>query len=67
MRGYVTLSIDSTAFDDDSIGTLVADKLWTEDNIEELSDSIVTNCLEEGRKESLLKLANKIIEILKDK
>ncbi|WP_299198298.1 MULTISPECIES: hypothetical protein [Pseudomonadota] len=62
----VTISVPVTAFSDNEVACIIADKLWTEDHIENLATELMDETFNEGNEDNLLALAKIIVGRLSD-
>lgn len=61
MSSTVTVNIPVTAFTDNEVASIIADKLWNEDHIENLAAELLDEADNEGNSDKLLAVAKIIV------
>jgi hypothetical protein len=66
MSSTVTVNIPVTAFTDNEVASIIADKLWNEDHIENLAAELLDEADNEGNSHNLLAVAKIIVDRLSE-
>lgn len=61
MVDYVSVDIPASNFSDRDVMGMLADRLWTDDDIESMTKILVEKCVEECFEDNLKKFAESII------
>lgn len=62
----ISISVPVNIFTDNEAACIIADKLWTEDNVENLATELMDEADNEGNSDNLLALAKIIVGRLSD-
>jgi len=67
MVDYVSVDILASDFSDNDVMSMLADRLWTDDDIEKMTKMLVDKCIDEGFEDNLKAFAEALIVKLLEK
>ena len=67
MVDYISVDIQASNFSDNDVMSMLADRLWTDDDIDKMTTMLVKKCTEEGFEDNLKSFAETLIVKLLEK